>query len=51
MYMVEDDHGAYGYVLLMNHSMVESLDLPWFFAIQADIQDLLLNETYRTYVE
>ncbi len=49
MYMVEEDEGAYGYILLMNHSMVDSMDIPMFFSVQYNIQDLILNEAYRIY--
>jgi CubicO group peptidase (beta-lactamase class C family) len=49
MYMVEENQGAYGYILLMNHSMVESMDFPWVFSIQFNIQDLILGEAYRIY--
>jgi hypothetical protein len=49
MYMVDDADGAYGYILLMNHSMVDSMDLPWVFSIQMNIQDLILGEAYRMY--
>jgi CubicO group peptidase (beta-lactamase class C family) len=49
MYMVEEKEGAYGYVLLINNSMVESMDDPWVFAIQMNIQDLILAEAYRLY--
>jgi CubicO group peptidase (beta-lactamase class C family) len=47
MYMVDDAEGSYGYILLMNHSMVESMDHPWFFSIQMNIQDILLGEAHR----
>jgi len=47
MYMVDDAEGSYGYILLMNHSMVESIDPPWFFSIQMNIQDILLGEAHR----
>jgi CubicO group peptidase (beta-lactamase class C family) len=49
IYMVEEEQGAYGYVLLANHSMVESFDEPWVFAIQHNIQDLILQEAYKIY--
>jgi len=49
MYMVEENQGAYGYILLMNHSMVESMDYPWAFSIQFNIQDSILGEAYRVY--
>jgi len=49
MYMVDDAKGACGYILLMNHSMVESMDYPWAFSIQFNIQDLILGEAYRIY--
>jgi CubicO group peptidase (beta-lactamase class C family) len=48
MYMVEEE-GAYGYVFLVNNSMVESLDNPWALVIQDNIQDLILQEAYRIY--
>jgi CubicO group peptidase (beta-lactamase class C family) len=51
MYMVEETDGAYGYALLMNTSTVESSDDPWYFSIQANIQDLILQEAYRMYQE
>ena len=46
MYMVDTQQDAYGYVLLMNYSMVESMDHPWIFAIQNNIQDLILQQAY-----
>ena len=49
MYMVEDGEGAYGYVLLINMSTVESLEEPWFFSIQTNLQDLLLSQAHRMY--
>jgi len=49
MYMVDDADGAYGYILLMNHSMVESMDQPWVFSIQMNIQDILLGEAHQHY--
>jgi CubicO group peptidase (beta-lactamase class C family) len=49
MYMVEEEQRAYGYIMLANHSMVESFDLPWVFAIQNNIQDLILQEAYEMY--
>jgi CubicO group peptidase (beta-lactamase class C family) len=49
MYMVQEREGAYGYVLLINTSMVESMDTPWYFAIQANLQDVILGEAYRMY--
>ena len=33
MFMVEERDGAYGYVLLINNSMVESVEEQWFFSI------------------
>lgn len=51
MYMVDDNDGSYGYVLLMNHSMVASMDDSWFFSILLNIQDLILGEAYRRYQE
>jgi hypothetical protein len=47
MYMVEESDWAYGYILLINTSMVASVDEPWFFGIQANLQDLLLGEAHR----
>jgi CubicO group peptidase (beta-lactamase class C family) len=49
MYMVEEEQGAYGFVLLINNSMAESLDTPWAFAIQLNLQDFILQEAYRIY--
>ncbi|MFC2159596.1 serine hydrolase domain-containing protein [Actinomycetota bacterium] len=49
MYMAEEEQGAYGYIMLANHSMVESFDGPWVFAIQNNIQDLILQEAYEMY--
>jgi len=49
MYMVDDADGAYGYILLMNHSMIGSMDQPMFFSIQFNIQDLILQEAHRMY--
>jgi hypothetical protein len=51
MYMVEETDGAYGYVLLINTSTAESTDFPWYFSIQANIQDSILQEAYRRYHE
>jgi hypothetical protein len=51
MYMVQEADGAYGYVLLMNTSTTESWDDPWYFSIQANIQDLILQEAYRIHQE
>jgi CubicO group peptidase (beta-lactamase class C family) len=49
MYMVEQEQGAYGYVLLINNSTTESMDYPWIFSIQNNIQDSILNEAYQMY--
>ena len=49
MYMVEDEGGAYGYVLLMNTGTVESSDDLWTFSIKINIQDLILGEAHRLY--
>ena len=49
MYMVEDEAGTYGYVLLMNTSTVESVDDPWTFSIKLKLQDLILDEAHRLY--
>ena len=46
MYMVDTQQDAYGYALLMNISMVENMDYPWVFAIQNNIQDLILQQAY-----
>jgi CubicO group peptidase (beta-lactamase class C family) len=51
MYMVDEKDGAYGYILLMNHSMVESMDQPMYFSVQFNIQDILLGEAYQLYQE
>jgi CubicO group peptidase (beta-lactamase class C family) len=49
MYMVEEEEGAYGYVLLTNTHEVAKRDWPWKFAIQINIQDLILQEAHRMY--
>jgi CubicO group peptidase (beta-lactamase class C family) len=49
MYMVQEEVGGYGYVMLMNTGMTESQDMPWFFSIQFNIQDSLLQEAQRLY--
>jgi CubicO group peptidase (beta-lactamase class C family) len=49
MQMVAEEDGAYGFVMLINTSMVEAMDYPWIFAIQYNIQDLILQEAYRMY--
>ena len=49
MYMVEEQEGAYGAVILMNHSKVETDDDAWVFSIQMNIQDYILGEAYRIY--
>jgi CubicO group peptidase (beta-lactamase class C family) len=47
MYMVDDASGVYGYILLINYSMVEAMDDPWVFSIQMNIQDIILGEASR----
>jgi CubicO group peptidase (beta-lactamase class C family) len=49
MFMVEEEQGAYGYVLLTNTNEVAKRDWPWKFAIQINIQDLILSEAYVMY--
>ena len=49
MFMVEEEQGAYGYVLLMNTNDVAEEDWPWTFAIQVNVQDLILGEAYQMY--
>jgi hypothetical protein len=49
MFMVEEEQGAYGYVLLTNTNEVAKRDWPWKFAIQTNIQDLILSEAYVMY--
>ena len=49
MFMVEEDEGAYGYVLLSNTNDVTKRDWAWKFAIQVNIQDLILQEAHRMY--
>jgi CubicO group peptidase (beta-lactamase class C family) len=49
MYMVDEKDSAYGYILLMNHSMTESMDNPWAISIQMNIQDLILGQAYKMY--
>jgi CubicO group peptidase (beta-lactamase class C family) len=51
MFMVDQKDGTYGMVILMNHSMVESMDQPWLFAIQHNIWELIHNEAERLYRE
>ena len=47
--MVEEEEGAYGFVLLTNTHEVAKRDWPWKFAIQINIQDLILQEAHRMY--
>ena len=49
MFTVEEEQGTYGYVLLTNTNEVVKSDWPWTFAIQVNIQDLILGEAYRMY--
>jgi CubicO group peptidase (beta-lactamase class C family) len=49
MFMVEEEKGAYGYVLLTNTNDVAEADWPWSFAVQINLQDLILGEAYRIY--
>jgi hypothetical protein len=49
MFMVEEEQGAYGYVLLINTNDVAEADWPWTFAIQINLQDFILGEAYRMY--
>jgi CubicO group peptidase (beta-lactamase class C family) len=49
MYMVDEVDGAYGFILLMNHSMVETMDEPWAMSVHMNIQDLVLDEAYQMY--
>jgi CubicO group peptidase (beta-lactamase class C family) len=49
MFMVEEEQGAYGYVLLTNTNDVAEADWPWSFAVQINLQDLILGEAYRIY--
>lgn len=49
MFMVEEEQGAYGYILLINTNDVADGDWPWTFAITVNIQDLILGEAYRMY--
>ncbi|MFC2046641.1 hypothetical protein ACFLTC_03870, partial [Chloroflexota bacterium] len=45
MYFVEEDDGAYGYVMLADVSLLsEDLDFAWFLAIDKSIEALLLHE-------
>jgi hypothetical protein len=47
--MVNDAEGAYGYILLVNHSMIEAMDDPMYFSVQFNIQDLIYQEAHRMY--
>ena len=49
MGMVEESSGAYGFVLLINTSIVSKWDTPWVFATQNNIQNLILDGAYRLY--
>jgi CubicO group peptidase (beta-lactamase class C family) len=49
MFMVEEEQGSYGYVLLSNLNDAATRDWPWKFAIQINIQDLILGEAHRMY--
>ena len=51
MGMVDDGKGAYGFVLLTNTRTVGKFDLPWVFATQNNIQNLILGEADRMYQE
>jgi hypothetical protein len=49
MFMVEEEQGAYGVVLLTNTGHIGKSDHPWHFATRLNIQDLILDEAYRMY--
>jgi CubicO group peptidase (beta-lactamase class C family) len=49
MFMVEEDQGAYGYVLLSNTNHVAKNDWPWRFATTLNIGNLILGEAYWMY--
>lgn len=49
MAMVDQGDGGYGFVMLVNTSMTESIDQPWFFTTQYHIQDRFLAEANRLY--
>jgi hypothetical protein len=49
IFTVDEEQGAYGYVLLTNINEVAKRDWPWKFAIQIHIQDLILGEAYVMY--
>ena len=49
MYMVEEQQGAYGYVLLTNTSHVVKTDYPWHFATNLNIGNLILQEAHRIF--
>jgi hypothetical protein len=47
--MVEEEQGAYGYVLLTNAGHSGNPDWPWHFATKVNIGDLVLGGAYRMY--
>ena len=51
MFMVEEEDGAYGIVLMTNTGHVGEHDVPWDIAIKIYMQDLILGEAQRMYQE
>jgi CubicO group peptidase (beta-lactamase class C family) len=49
MFMVEEEGGAYGYVLLFNTGHFGKADWPWHFSTRLNIGDLILGEAYQMY--
>ena len=49
MFMVEEEQGAYGYVLLTNTGTSGSVDFQSVIATKVNIGDLILGEAYRIY--
>jgi hypothetical protein len=51
MFMVEEEQGAYGYVLLINTGHVGKSDSPWDFTIKLNIGNAILQEAHNLYMD
>jgi CubicO group peptidase (beta-lactamase class C family) len=51
MFMVQEEEGTYGYVLLMNTGHVGKADSPWDIAIKLNIGNAILQESHRLYLD
>jgi hypothetical protein len=49
MFMVEEEQGAYGYVLLINTAHVGKADSPWDIAIKGNTGNIILSKAYLMY--